>query len=56
MLVAAAEALVRAAERLADLVEIDDVAVGDQILGERFDRVALEPIGSLAGFGELDQF
>jgi hypothetical protein len=31
-------------------------AVADQILDERFDRVALEPIGSLAGFGEFDQF
>ena len=27
----------------------------DHILGQRLDRVALEPIGALAGFGELDQ-
>ena len=45
--------LQRALQRLADLVEVDDVAVGDDVLGQRLDRVALEPVGALAGFGRV---
>ncbi len=39
---------------VADLVEVRDVAVLDDVLRQRLDRVPLEPVGALAGLGELD--
>ena len=42
-----------ALQRVADLVEVD-VAVLDDVLGERLDRVALEPVRAYP-LGELDQ-
>jgi hypothetical protein len=53
--VAAAQALPRALERIADLVQISDVAVLDRVAPERLDRVPLEAVRALAGFGELDE-
>ena len=44
-----------ALQRVADLVEVGDVAVGDDVLGQRLDGVALEPVRALARLGELDQ-
>ena len=44
-----------ALERVGDEIQVGDVAVGDHVPDERLDRVALEPIGTLAGFGELDE-
>ena len=45
--VAAPEALVGALQRIADQIEVGDVAVGDDIADQRLDRVAFEPIGAL---------
>ena len=53
--VPAAQPLVGALQGVGDQVQVGDVAVGDDVPDQRLDGVALEPIGSLAGFGELDE-
>ena len=53
--VAAAEALPAALERVADLVEVGDVAVGHRVLGQGLDGVPLEPERALSGLRQLDQ-
>ena len=53
--IAAAQALPSPLERIADLIEIGDVPVGDHVLRERLDRVSFETEGSLPGIGELDE-
>ena len=55
ILVASPETLVAAAQRFAELIDVGDVAVGDDILGERLHSVALEPISALPNLGELDE-
>ena len=53
--VARAQSLVRSPQRLADLVKVGDVAVGDYVLGQRLDRIAFQAVCALAGFGQLHQ-
>ena len=53
--VAAPQAFPAAFEGVAHLIEVGDVAVGDCILGQRLDRVALEAIGALPGFRQFHQ-
>ena len=53
--VAAAEALGAPAEGIGDLLHVRDVAVHDDVLGQRLDRIALETERALAGIGKLDQ-
>ncbi len=54
--VAAAEAFPAPLERIADLVQVGDVAVGDKVLRQWLDRIPFEPVSSLAGLREFDQF
>ena len=55
VLVAAAEPLVGPFEGVGHEIEVGDVAVGDDVADQRLDGVALEAIGALARFDELDQ-
>ena len=49
------EALMRPAQRVGDLIEVGNVAVGDHVLGQRLHGVAFEAVCALAGLGQLDQ-
>ena len=53
--VAAAQPLVGALQRVADEVEVGDVAVGDDVPDQRLDGVPLEAVAAFARFGELHQ-
>ena len=45
----------RALQRVADLVEVGDVAVGDRVLGQRLDGVALEAVQCPCRSRQFDQ-
>src|SRR5439155_10153050 len=53
--VAGGEPLPGALQPVADLVQIYNVAVGDDVLGQGFDDVPFEPVDALAHVRELDQ-
>ncbi len=53
--VATAHALPCPLQRVADLVEVGDIAVGNRVAGQGLDGVTLEAIGALAGLRQFHQ-